>query len=173
MTEIMVPPTSKANLEQYALQIRHQLGLDDVVFVPVISVIEKRISLLLDSSFNYEYVPTRDLPLEYAHYNPISNLLTIREDVYFRACEGSPRDRFTIAHEIGHFCLHSNGVILSRAQDRQRIPAYRNPEWQANTFASFFLMPQHLIRGMSPKEIAKKFGTSYQAATIALESRKR
>lgn len=59
------------------------------------------------------------------------------------------RDRFTIAHELGHYVLHylwrrrSNpGLVRMRAlrKDSQRV------EWEANWFAAAFLMPEQLFR---------------------------
>ena len=34
------------------------------------------------------------------------NCIKIREDVYERAIKGYGRDRFTLAHELGHFLMH-------------------------------------------------------------------
>lgn len=169
MNQILAPPVSRADLERYANRLRRQLGVENDLRIPVLSLVEERIGLLLDGTFNYEYVDISKLPGEYAHYNPQENLLTIREDVYMRASAGVGRDRFTIAHEIGHFCLHSDNMVLSRATPGQEIPAYRDPEWQANTFASYFMMPRHLIAGMSAKEVSECCGTSLQAAAIALK----
>ncbi|TGL28156.1 ImmA/IrrE family metallo-endopeptidase [Leptospira koniambonensis] len=49
------------------------------------------------------------------------------------------RNRFTLAHELGHYFLHSD-------EGRIRIQAARRgstkTEWQANWFAAAFLMPQ-------------------------------
>lgn len=169
LSQILAPPVSRADLEAYANRLRQQLGIEDVLRIPVLSLIEERIGLLLDSSFNYEYVDISQLPNEYAHYSPKENLLTIREDVYMRASTGVGRDRFTLAHEIGHYCLHSDNMVLSRAEPGQIIPTYRNPEWQANTFASYFMMPRRLIVGMTAEEVSKYCGTSLQAAQIALK----
>lgn len=46
-------------------------------------------------------------------------------------------------------------------------------EWQANVFASAFLMPPKSIINMTPYEISEHFGTSMQAATIALKTAKK
>ena len=52
---------------------------------------------------------------------------------------GALRNRFTIAHELGHYFLHS-------AVGKKRIRATREGtgriEWEANWFAAGFLMPK-------------------------------
>lgn len=59
------------------------------------------------------------------------------------------RQNFTIAHELGHIALHSSIVenllsIEDRKSDKNTIiskSTYGRMEYQANTFASFLLMP--------------------------------
>ena len=59
------------------------------------------------------------------------------------------RQNFTIAHELGHIALHSSAVenllsIEDRKSDTNAIigkSTYGRMEYQANTFASFLLMP--------------------------------
>jgi len=49
------------------------------------------------------------------------------------------RDRFTLAHEIGHYYLHSNqgdNPIVATRKGSTRI------EWEANWFAAELLMPR-------------------------------
>ena len=59
------------------------------------------------------------------------------------------RQNFTVAHELGHIALHSSAVenllsIEDRKSDTNAIigkSTYGRMEYQANTFASFLLMP--------------------------------
>lgn len=81
------------------------------------------------------------------------------------------RDRFTIAHEIGHFILHKPGMIeLARTQTVQDIPIYKKPEWQANTFAGELLAPPQVIRGLSLEEVSSSCGVSLQVSEIQLKN---
>lgn len=81
------------------------------------------------------------------------------------------RDRFTIAHELGHYFLHSN-------QGEIPIIAYRKGtgrlEWEANWFAASLLMPQEkfaaAIQHDSLAAIAARFGVSIEAAKVRKES---
>lgn len=64
-----------------------------------------------------------------------------------------PRRRFTIAHELGHWCLHRDSaraaycrpssIESEGAEERPTIPL---AEEQANAFAAAVLMPARLIR---------------------------
>lgn len=64
-----------------------------------------------------------------------------------------PRRRFTIAHELGHWCLHrgdernlfcrSSAVEPTPSANRPPLPL---PEEQANAFAAALLMPARLVQ---------------------------
>lgn len=57
---------------------------------------------------------------------------------------GLLRNRFSIAHELGHYILHSRvGKIPMRAT---RSLISERVEWEANWFAAAFLMPKHLFK---------------------------
>lgn len=67
---------------------------------------------------------------------------------------GALRDNFTIAHELGHFVLHwplvrknnpGCGMRATRKIDETN-DALRRCEWEANWFASAFLMPEAVFR---------------------------
>ncbi len=66
------------------------------------------------------------------------------------------RYRFTLSHELGHWCLHRD-FLLARSAQLSLFDATNEPsvicragdtapeEWQANTFASYLLMPEQMI----------------------------
>lgn len=70
------------------------------------------------------------------------------------------RQRFTIAHEIGHFVLHRNLVERHNGVDDDRMyrstssgriyntSIKKNHERQANSFAANLLMPKDLLRSL-------------------------
>lgn len=86
------------------------------------------------------------------------------------------RDRFTVAHELGHYFVHylwrkrtsvgmpDQMVALRKGSDRV--------EWEANWFAAGFLMPEKAFRKAfrdyagSASAIARHFGVSQQAAEV-------
>jgi Zn-dependent peptidase ImmA (M78 family) len=66
--------------------------------------------------------------------------------------ESPRRQRFTKAHELGHFMLHRGGNLFI---DKDFKTMYRPPsnvnstewqEWEANEFAACILMPEHLVK---------------------------
>lgn len=62
---------------------------------------------------------------------------------------GATRDRFTLAHELGHYVLHYLWPKES-GHDPGWIEAHRygsgRTEWEANWFAAGFLMPEQTFR---------------------------
>jgi Zn-dependent peptidase ImmA (M78 family) len=96
------------------------------------------------------------------------------------------RQRFTVAHEIGHLLLHKDEELHVderapvRFRDEESSLATNSDEIEANQFASELLMPTHLVREeikKLPKDIdaehavsmlAERFQVSEQAAMLRL-----
>jgi len=95
-------------------------------------------------------------------------LLPARWEIWVRRDEPAPRRRFTVAHEIGHHLLHSDGAaVLCRPADVETAQASeRAREREANRFAAELLMPEALVRaaadrdGPDPIALAPRFGVS-------------
>jgi len=98
---------------------------------------------------------------------PQDNLIILPESVYSDAAVGKHRARFTVGHEVSHYILTANGGI-ALARTSCHIPAYRKPEWQANTLTSEIFIPPRLSVGMSEETISVTFGVSPKAARIHL-----
>ena len=88
------------------------------------------------------------------------------------------RDRFTIAHELGHYFLHwrapDRHLVGERTSTFTRLG--RNvPETQANVFASNLLMPEPYFRKVFDEafgdmvRVAEHFGVSVPAAKVRAE----
>ncbi len=168
-SRLMAPPLSKNNIEIYAHCVRKHFGIQKCMYLPIMTIVEC-ILPKFDPEFNFVTLYESEMFGEYARYCPQTNTLSVRQDVYLDACNNDPRHRFTIAHELGHYFLHNEISAFSRCSEGDIIPSYRDPEWQANTFAASLLMPKDLIMGMTPEQVALKCGTSLQAAKIALKS---
>jgi Zn-dependent peptidase ImmA (M78 family) len=122
----------------------------------------------------------------------VSGLLVSRDDsasIAVRRQDANVRQRFTIAHEIGHYYLghHRSGREVVHVDQTTQV-IYRNPkasegldplEIQANQFAASLLMPAPLVRerveGMprpireaAVTDLAREFQVSEQAMTIRL-----
>lgn len=81
----------------------------------------------------------------------------------------APRRRFTIAHELGHYCLHfHNGTqkFVDTKSSMSRSESYWDAhESQANSFAARLLMPSNLVVGAAEQVIAV-YAKQTGAATI-------
>jgi predicted transcriptional regulator len=95
---------------------------------------------------------------------------------YVDSSEPSVRQRFTAAHELGHFSLHRH-LIGETHQDNYLLRAdgfTSAQERQANAFAADLLMPRLLIgeamvQGYaSVEDLAARFGVSKIAMSIRL-----
>ncbi len=87
------------------------------------------------------------------------------------------RRRFAIAHELGHWELHSNVSQVFVCTDEDMVADYRKSpiEAEANYFASALLMPTRLFSAAMPhgaptfavlNQLSELFGTSLTATAI-------
>lgn len=86
------------------------------------------------------------------------------------------RDRFTVAHELGHYVMHYLWPKKKNPQFPDRVVAFRRGsdriEWEANWFAAAFLMPEGSFRttftskGGNIRLIADHFRVSTAAAEV-------
>ena len=124
-----------------------------------------------------------ELPLGVEGIAEPPNRLTISPDV-FDALGHAGRARFTGSHEAVHALLHlrqltarleSPGGGAARLHRRSDVPAYRDPEWQANRGAAALLMPARVTwaliskYGFNPDPLVETFGVSQQAATFRVD----
>lgn len=123
----------------------------------------------------------------------ISGILMIEPNsatIGYAKYESPQRQRFTKAHELGHFMLHRGGnLFIDKDFKTMYRPASSNApstdwqEWEANEFAACILMPEHLVRdelekiqidyaddknGSWIEKLAKKFGVSVSAMSIRI-----
>lgn len=170
MSPFIAEPTSRKKIRAMTSLIRKEFGLFDEKCFPVVHFFEFGLSQF-DDDYNYEIASIGEMPNDYGLTYPDENKIMIREDVYDRAIEGVGRDRFTIAHEIGHYIMHRpNLIALARNHKEEKVPAYKNPEWQANTFAGELLAPPNIINGLTESEISSQCGVSFECAKIQLNS---
>lgn len=123
----------------------------------------------------------------------ISGVLVIKNDqgiIGVNPTESSVRQRFTIAHELGHYVLHKNSNesifvdkdfgVLFRKRDSSTGEYKR--EQEANSFAASILMPKEMLEKqikqhyidltdeVALKGLAKKFDVSLIAMTIRISN---
>jgi hypothetical protein len=95
--------------------------------------------------------------------------------IYNSAITSKGRINFTLAHELGHYLLHrQHGAITCTPRDmREWRSEYSQREMQANTFASYLLMPLDDVRDqLKGKEISlplmKNLAERYQVSLTAM-----
>lgn len=90
-------------------------------------------------------------------------LINYSEDVY--------RQRFSVAHEVAHAIFDSDkGVLLTYESKSGKYEAADLKEIRANSFASHFLMPLTMLKGLSTfdGESAKHWAQQFRVSTAAL-----
>jgi hypothetical protein len=169
-TGIIVPPRSTNEIYEIANTVRSVFATvmgTQQPYVPIDRVYEVLPELI--DGFLFESVTRSEIGEDHGRTYPDKKRIQIREDIYDGACMGNGRDRFTMAHELGHLFLHKN-VQFARSQPNVSVPVYRNSEWQADKFASGFLIdPSFLQQCSSTGEVAETFGISMAAAKCRLD----
>lgn len=159
---VVVEPLSRIKISRIAQELRKKIGCEDILYFPIVPFIEW---VLMDpeNGMELEIVEPHEMQDTYGTTNTGRNVMRIRSDVYERAVGGNPRDRFTLCHELGHYLLHQPEFV---SYARGTVPVYRNPEWQANTFAAELMAPRDMVKDMTVDQIMEECGMSRQAAEI-------
>lgn len=161
---IKVSPRSTEDIRQLAIALRKlfEIGTGPV---DVIRFLDHDLSRY---DVEYYMLSKEELGSNHGLTYPDECIITLREDIYCGACDGNGRDRFTVAHEIGHLFLHRGLGFARNSAPTGPHHWYEDSEWQANTFAAEFLMPLDEIREYckKPWDIMQRFGVSIDAARI-------
>lgn len=155
-------PLSREQIAKIAHGARKLLGIDDdVYYVNIMRVVEITLKKLIPK-FDIIVLPDEEMSAMAVTY-PDEDIILIKESVYNGAVKGNGRDRFTIAHELAHYILHSD-ISIRFARGPEEVKVYEDPEWQADVFAGEFLMLRKLIYNENPEHISVKCGVSKKAA---------
>jgi|688.fasta_scaffold114845_3 Zn-dependent peptidase ImmA (M78 family) len=158
-----VPPLSWAVIGSKADRFRKQFGLDAYPQVPVIELIEQVLDYQL-GLVRFEVGSHKEMGRAEGYTCPNGEFIMLREDVYEAVCAGEGRARFTAAHELGHWHMHTN-IPLARAKQGDGTKPFCLAEPQANQFAAQFLMPQSFILPTDgEQDLIDRFGVSWDAA---------
>lgn len=159
-----------------AERLARKLLSDNAIVGPPVDVIE----LARRAGAKVEFTPFED---------DVSGILLNRPGnivIGVNKKHATTRQRFTVAHEIGHLLLHhetptvhiDNIAVSFRATGRTEVGDYR--EIEANAFAAELLIPREVIaidlhgRAIDPqddlamKELADRYGVSAAALNIRL-----
>jgi Zn-dependent peptidase ImmA (M78 family) len=162
-------PLSRLKIRGLACMLRDMLGVNNSREFPIMQFFE-HVLPEIDPKFSFIIQPKANMRGCEGLAIPQDHLILIREDVYNNAYSGIARDRFTIAHEIGHYLMHTpDRVSFSRGHDSNyKMPSYLDPEWQANTFAAELLAPPNVIKGLTIIEIMALCKVSKKVAEIQM-----
>lgn len=161
---IEVPYLSCAKIIRVARDVRQLFGVN-VDHYPVVRILELGM-LMLDKEFTFAVMERYEMKGDLGLTIPSENAIYLRSDVYNRALNDSPIDRFTVAHELGHYFLHRDvPVVFHQAHQTRKMKPERDSEWQASIFGAALMMPVHRFRKCkSLDEAAVKFGVSKSTA---------
>ena len=136
---------------------------------PIMHVLEIVLPKLYEN-FSLEIVDDAKMGDNHGLTLPNENIIKLKASVYLGACNCNGRDRYTVAHEIGHLILHRGDAIKFAYNENANIRIFEDSEWQANTFAAELLMPFDLVKEYnSVDDIVRDFDVSREAAEIRLE----
>ncbi len=162
-------PISRPDIRRFVKEIKCFLHLENEMHFPIIRFLELCLPLYFPD-FELEVMDSQEMLLNHGETFPDKHIIRLREDVYMRAADGEPRDRMTVAHEIGHLFLHTgDAVSLCRLAPNEKLKPYEDPEWQANAFGGEMLAPSYLIRGFSVREVMCRCNVSEAAAINQLK----
>ncbi len=101
----------------------------------------------------------------YVEYEPLK--LCVDREVWGFAKLGDPESKYILAHEVGHIVLHDHHAkaFSDDATGQQRYVKESSAEWQANTFADYFLVPDEtVIAKQDARDIARSCGVKLALA---------
>jgi Zn-dependent peptidase ImmA (M78 family) len=168
--DFKVDPRSAKEIEALTLAWRYALGVQNDWAPNMLRLLEIELSRLPKLS-QFALITRSDLEMgdaeAYTQFNPPH--IVIRNSVYQLARKRDGRSRMTLAHELGHLVMHPGASKLRSdfPPTANKLKPYESAEWQANKFASLFLMPIHVVRELtSPSQISESCQVSLQAAQI-------
>lgn len=152
-------PLKIVEIENYANNLRRELGISSNSPFPILKVIEKFHN---DGLLTIQYLEDEHRIFEDntpAKYNPRENFIYVKESVLEKLENHEYRANFTLAHELFHYFQCQ--VLGFEFKDVECCPSYENPEWQADEFAGQLLIPTKFVVGKcDTKMIAEAFNVS-------------
>jgi len=155
----------------YTRALRELLDVGDGTYFNIVSAIENGLSRHL-ADFALEVRSQKELALveAFTAFDPVR--IVVREDIYEGAYKDDTRGRFTVAHELGHLCLHW-GYPRPRLAPEAQKPNDPSPkgrvEKEANQFAAAFLIPRAVANKIDdPRRLASLCRVSDKVASYRL-----
>ncbi len=121
-------------LKEYNIELKPPINISLLLDKIGISVISKDFSQVEKES-NCE--PGSILGAAFSKGNDLA--------IFYRKFDTYNRKIFTIAHELGHCCKHSENLKISHVELRTNMDTYDDHEKEANIFAGELLIPEQLL----------------------------
>lgn len=116
-----------------------------------ISLLLKRIGI---AEIPYDFTKIEDI-MKYNHGDVLGAILA-KDDtlsIFYRSSDTLNRQRFTLAHEIAHCCLHSDSLEKKHIELRSSLTVNDSKEYAANIFAGELLIPKNMLEKIHNKFI--------------------
>jgi hypothetical protein len=157
-----VRPMSATNIEAAAVQLRKILNIEPSARVQMVQLVENVLPEVLPD-YLFHVLPDEDMPGMDGLTALGSYTICLAEHTYVELCNGEPEARLVAAHELGHLILHAQQQpsLARRSFNDDSV----DPEWQADRFADFWLMPRAgVMLCESATEVASRFTVPLEAA---------
>jgi Zn-dependent peptidase ImmA (M78 family) len=118
--------------------------------------------------YDFFVLPDEDMPGMAGVTTVGERTIYLSNSTYLALCDGKPDARLVAAHEFGHLMLHSHQKpsLAKRTHDDDRV----DPEWQADRFAEFWLMPRDgVAKCRSARHVAAKYSVPDDVASRRFE----
>jgi hypothetical protein len=153
---------SEESLAESALTYRRLAGNENLARFNVIDFIERVLPSILarmkKGPLHIDFFDARegDIPA-YVTFDPLT--LHVDREVWHLADLGEPDAKFIMAHEVCHILFHDHYAQAFSNDPKEQIKFVQHEEraeWQANTFASYFLVTPQIVEAFdSAQELAK------------------
>lgn len=165
----IVAPLSRKAIRRQARLVRGKIwdvlqryGIEKSLYIPLDKIFEIASNDKQAFGFVPEVVCDNDIEGDLARADTKEGIIQVSESTYEGLCNGNPRARFTLLHEMGHlFLYHQPELTFSRSSED--IPAFKDSEWQADNFAAELAMPLECFEIYTDGQIAEMCGISLSA----------
>lgn len=146
-----VPFRREDYIAEVALLTRKLGGSENYAYFNIVDFVE-RILMAQDwkdkGRLGIKFFDDRDEADDPAYVTFDPPTLHVDRETWELARAGEPDARFVIAHEVGHIVLHRHDAQHFSKNTSVQIKFANqeySAEWQANTFASYFLVPTRIM----------------------------
>jgi len=152
------------NCERTAKELRVDLNINDQIAIDLDFI-------LLELNIVLKYIELKDGVLGACKSKGLNKLIVINPNI-----RNFSRERFTIAHELGHLRLH-HGPLYCKSSDLNILSERHSKEKEANAFAIELLLPRNVLLEVLKiqdislklvKNISDQYKTSLTATAIRL-----